>query len=548
MTDSPTGKAKILIVDDDRGKILAIEAVLQCLHQTIVSVTSGEEALRRLLVEDFAVILLDVYMPGLDGFETAELIRQRRRSEYTPIIFLTAYADDAYAHRGYALGAVDYLLMPASPEVLRAKIAVFVDLFYKSEQVRLQAEERIQFAQEQAARVEAERASVAKSQFLTNISHELRTPMTAIIGMTDLSLMEELPANVHEYLSAVQTNAHLLLELLNEILDLSKLEAGTLTLESTPLQLRKILSELRHTFGHRAEQKGLQFEVFVDQATPDHLIGDSLRLRQVIYNLLANAIKFTERGRVRLDVRVDSACDREAWIRFTVSDTGIGISAADQERVFAPFTQVDASTRRRRDGAGLGLAISGDLIQAMGGRRSLRSELRKGSEFSFIVPLLIDGSKIDQVSQDAAPLSSPTNQTASVQSASGPLRVLLAEDTPTNQLLVRHALLKRGHQVVVAGDGRTAVDCARRGQYDVILMDLQMPDMDGFEATAAIRRLPGRQPPIIALTAHTMVGDRERCLAAGMENYLSKPIDLKEMISMIESTALASAKVQARRK
>lgn len=548
MTDGPTSKAKILIVDDDRGKILAIEAVLQCLNQTIVSVTSGEEALRRLLVEDFAVILLDVYMPGLDGFETAELIRQRRRSEYTPIIFLTAYADDAFAHRGYALGAVDYLLMPASPEVLRAKIAVFVDLFYKGEQVRLQAEERIQFAQEQAARVEAERASVAKSQFLTNISHELRTPMTAIIGMTDLSLMEELPANVREYLSAVQINAHLLLELLNEILDLSKLEAGTLTLESTPLQLRKILSELRHTFGHRAEQKGLQFEVIVDQAVPDHLIGDSLRLRQVIFNLLANAIKFTERGRVRLDVRVDSACDREAWIRFAVSDTGIGISAANQDRVFAPFTQVDASTRRRRDGAGLGLAISGDLIQAMGGRRSLRSELGKGSEFSFIVPLLIDGSKIDKIPQGDTLSSSPSNQTPDDNAASGPLRVLLAEDTPTNQLLVRHALHKRGHQVVVAGDGRTAVDCARRGQYDVILMDLQMPDMDGFEATAAIRRLPGKQPPIIALTAHTMVGDRERCLAAGMENYLSKPIDLKEMISMVESTVLASAKPQARRK
>lgn len=544
MTDGPTGKAKILIVDDDRGKILAIEAVLQCLNQTIVSVASGEEALRRLLVEDFAVILLDVYMPGLDGFETAELIRQRRRSEYTPIIFLTAYADDAFAHRGYALGAVDYLLMPASPEVLRAKIAVFVDLFYKSEQVRLQAEERVQLAQEQAARVEAERASVAKSQFLTNISHELRTPMTAIIGMTDLSLMEELPANVREYLSAVQVNAHLLLELLNEILDVSKLEAGTLTLESTPLQLRKILSELRHTFGHRAEQRGLQFEVCVDQAVPNHLIGDSLRLRQVIYNLLANAIKFTERGRVRLDVRVDSACDREAWIRFTVSDTGIGISAANQERIFAPFTQVDASTRRRRDGAGLGLAISGDLIQAMGGRRSLRSELGKGSEFTFIVPLLIDGSKIDKIPQGAPQLSSPSNPIVGDNAASGPLCVLLAEDTPTNQLLVRHALQKRGHRVVVAGDGRTAVDCARRGEYDVILMDLQMPDMDGFEATAAIRRLPGKHPPIIALTAHTMVGDRERCLAAGMENYLSKPIDLKEMISMIESTAHAAAKVQ----
>ncbi len=543
MIDNALTKAKILVVDDDLGKLMAIEAVLQSLGQTIVSVTSGEEALRRLLAEDFAVILLDVNMPGIDGFETAELIRRRRRSEHTPIIFLTAHADDAFADRGYALGAVDFLLMPATPDMLRAKVGVFVDLFQKSEQVRLQAEQRVQLAQEQAARVEAERASVAKSQFLTNISHELRTPMTAIIGMTDLSLMESLPTNVREYLGAVQTNAHLLLELLNEILDLSKLEAGTLTLESAPLQLRKILGELKHTFGHRADQRGLKLEVFVDPEVPNHLIGDSLRLRQIIFNLLTNAIKFTERGRVTLDVRVASSCDREAWIKFAVSDTGIGISVSDQERIFAPFTQVDASTRRRRDGAGLGLAISADLIRAMGGSRDVRSELGKGSEISFVVPFLIDRSKLDNVPNLDKSSESESIDVLKQQSATSPLRVLLAEDTPTNQLLVRHALGRRGHQVVVAGDGRTAVDLARRGRYDVILMDLQMPDMDGFEATFAIRGLPGDQPPIIALTAHTMVGDRERCLSAGMQNYLSKPIDLRELISMVEATVRPSLEV-----
>jgi signal transduction histidine kinase len=536
-------KAKILIVDDDPSKVMAIEAVLQGLGQTLVSVASGEAALRRLLSEDFAVILLDVNMPGIDGFETAEFIRRGRLSEHVPVIFLTAHADDALQDRGYALGAVDYLLMPATPDVLRAKVGVFIDLFQKSEQVRLQAEQRVQLAEEQAARIEAERASVAKSQFLTNISHELRTPMTAIIGMTDLSLMETLPANVREYLGAVQTNAHLLLELLNEILDLSKLEAGTLTLESAPLQLRKILGELKHTFGHRADQRGLMLEVIVDPAVPNHLVGDSLRLRQVIFNLLANAIKFTERGRVTLDVRIESSCDREAWIRFAVSDTGIGISEHDQDRIFSPFTQVDASTKRRRDGAGLGLAISADLIRAMGGSRSVESELGKGSEFSFIVPLLIDRSKLDNVPNPNNTCELGSFKAPSEQSEVLPLRVLLAEDTPTNQQLVRHALGRRGHQVVVAGDGRTAVDLARRGQYDIILMDLQMPDMDGLEATAAIRSLPEKQPPIIALTAHSMVGDRERCLAAGMRNYLSKPIDLRELISMVESTATPSLSV-----
>jgi signal transduction histidine kinase len=532
-------KANILVVDDVPSKLLAIEAVLESLNQRVVSVTSGSEALRRLLVDDFAVILLDVNMPGLDGFETAELIRQRKQSEHTPIIFLTAFADDAYAQRGYSLGAVDYILTPAAPDVLRAKVSVFVDLFQKNAQVRRQAEERVLLAQEHSARVEAERASLAKSQFLTNISHELRTPMTAIIGMTDLALAEELSPTVRGYLEAVTTNAHLLLELLNEILDLSKLEAGKLSLESAPLQLRRIVKELGHTFGHRAREKGLAFNAHVDQSIPNHLIGDSLRLRQILINLLTNAIKFTEHGGVALDVQLESSCDREAWVKFTVTDTGIGIAPENQERVFAPFTQVDASTTRKHEGAGLGLAISAELIRAMAGYRSLTSEPGRGSAFCFTIPLQIDASKLDAAPQIKSEQSRPdANDLLNGSTSDRRLCVLLAEDTPTNQVLVMRALGKRGHSVEVAADGRAALDLAEKGAYDLILMDLQMPGMDGFEATAAIRAVPRlARTPIIALTAHTMVGDRERCLAAGMAGYLSKPLDLRELIEVVEATA-----------
>jgi signal transduction histidine kinase len=540
-------KAKILIVDDVPGKLLAIAAVLESLDQTVVTVTSGAEALRRLLTDDFAVILLDVNMPGLDGFETAALIRQRKRSEHTPIIFLTAFPDDTYAVKGYSLGAVDYILTPAAPEVLRSKVSVFVELYHKNEQVRRQADQRVLLAQEHAARLAAERANVAKSQFLTNMSHELRTPMTAIIGMTDLALSEELTPQLREYLQAVQTNAHLLLELLNEILDLSKLEAGKFALDSAPFALRKIVNELAQSFGYRAGERGLEFKSVVADAVPDNLVGDSLRLRQVLMNLLTNAIKFTDRGRVTLEVEAETTSTTEAWLKFIVTDTGIGISPEDQERIFAPFTQVDASTSRLHSGAGLGLAITSELIRAMGGFRSVRSELGRGSAFAFTIPLILDAGKKDAVpaTSDPEPQAKPKLQ--KIGPAESRLSVLLAEDTPTNQMLVVHTLKKRGHQIEVASDGLAAVQLAESKPFDVILMDLQMPGMDGFEATAAIRALPGRdRTPIVALTAHTMVGDRERCLAAGMEDYLPKPLDLRRLIDVVEACGqLASTRTNS---
>ena len=379
------------------------------------------------------------------------------------------------------------------------------------------------------SRKAAEAASIAKSQFLANMSHELRTPMNAILGMTDLALAEELPAKVYDYLQTARDSADVLLNILNEILDLSRIEAGRLELESTTFSLHKTVEQVIKTLRIRAGDKGLALICSLPAHVPDLLIGDPLRFRQILINLVDNAIKFTHEGRIAVSAEVRKQTPESVLLEFSVSDSGIGIRPEDQERIFSPFTQADASTTRNYGGTGLGLTISRKLVELMNGHLRVESLPDHGSTFYFTVSL--------KIPQTTAIESSETGKSPYSSARRRALQILLAEDTPTNQKVAQYLLMKRGHIVEIARNGRQALELIAQREYDVILMDVQMPVMDGFQATAAIRALadPAKaRLPIIAMTAHALKEDAARCIAAGMDAYVSKPLQVDEFIELVE--------------
>ncbi len=408
------------------------------------------------------------------------------------------------------------------------------------------------------ALTEAREATRMKSRFLANMSHEIRTPMNGVLGMTDFLLGSGLNAEQQEYAESIKRSADALLALINDILDLSRIEAGKLRLDRVDFSLHTTVAETTSMFALQARAKGLQFASTIANGLPDGLVGDPGRLRQVLTNLLGNAIKFTERGQVGVKAEMLSQTRDAVNIRFTVYDTGIGIPAGEQGRLFDTFTQVDDSNTRKYGGTGLGLAISKQLVELLGGEIGLQSEPGKGSRFWFTVSfgkstqleatrpaltkvearpgptlaprLTTTGSQSGtlQLAQAVAPQPSPV---APASAPGGPLRILLAEDNEINQRITLRLLQKLGLAADAVVNGREAVEALEKRTYDLVLMDCQMPDMDGFEATAVIRSREngGRRQTICALTANAMDGDRERCLAAGMDDYISKPVGLEKL-------------------
>lgn len=541
MIDPTDASTHILLVDDKEENLLALESMLQGPGIRFTKARSGREALRCMLKQEFSLILLDVQMPDVDGFETAKLIQQRERSRNTPIIFLTGTeSTPTQAHIGYSYGAVDYMLKPIAPEILRSKVGVFVELYRKSRILERQSQELMQ-------------ANKLKGEFLANMSHEIRTPMSGVIGLAELLLKTKLDSEQHDLATLIRDSGLALLTIINDILDFSKIEAGKLNLDVHDFELNTIIDGTIELLHNAATDKGIYLKTEIEPAIPDILRGDSIRIRQVLINLLSNAIKFTSRGGISLKVSMLEQRTDTVTISLSVSDTGIGLSERDKQLLFRPFTQVDGATTRRYGGTGLGLSISKRLVDMMGGTIEVDSTIGKGSTFTFIVtlersPLATGGQPEvdpDRVGRRSASRSyqnlipSTTLTTSDAAKAPDTVRlILVADDKKTSQLVTVLQLKQLGYVGHTVNNGREAVDAALKTPYSLILMDCQMPEMDGFEATGVIRHSEseiGRHTPIIGLTAQAMEGDRERCLQAGMDDYLSKPATLERLKNLVDS-------------
>ncbi|MEO1399983.1 MAG: response regulator [Cyanobacteria bacterium J06635_1] len=513
-TDLPP--INVLHIEDDLDDIELIKILLAHVLSrrfNVVGVNGFTQAIDCLSSQGFDVILLDLNLPDSQGLGTFRQIHQH--CPHIPIVICSSLDDVAIGMQAVQAGAQDFLTKGDFDGKLLAKT-----LGHAVERHHLQQK--------------AEAASRAKSEFLAMMNHELRTPLNAIIGMSQVILMTPLTPDQQDYVQTIAGSGEVLLGLVNDVLDFSRIEAGQMPIARQPFNLVQCIDHAMSYVTPRAAAKQLQIGCQLPPHLPTWVQGDVARLRQVLINLLDNAVKFTPSGKVTL--RVDMAekvpPNHAVELSFAVRDTGIGISPDQGNRIFQPFTQADSSTTRRFGGAGLGLTICKQLCELMGGKIWFDSQLGQGSTFHFTLKVLVsDGSPV-QVTKPAT-----SGQGESDFAERHPLQILLAEDNPVNQKVMLRLLQRIGYQADVAADGTEVLAALQQKSYDVVLLDIQMPKMDGLEAARRIcQQWPAhRRPRLIALTAATLERDRIACQAAGMEDFLGKPIKIQDLKAALQA-------------
>ncbi len=628
---------KILIIDDISENLITLQMNLKSLNVGIITAQSGKEALIQIKQHDFAVMIVDIQMPEMNGFQTAERIRQGRRNRHTPIIFLTAvFHDQNSVYQGYRSGAVDYITKPFNREILLSKVKVFLDLdkiktelsdskqqfqnivqdqtdlicrtgkelnisfanrallvafaktfeslkgknilnwveeddlqkvnsavkvltptnavvkinhsltFSRTRQIEVSTIIRALFDSDfeltgyqmvmrditsevkskkslAEAIKKADSASKSRTQFVANMSHEIRTPMNSIVGLLDVLADSNLDDEQRETLAIVKHSANNLLSLLNDIIDLSKIDSNQVTLVSEWFDIKEMLNKTIKLLEIKARENNNKLILELDDELPDQIKGDQLRIEQILINLINNALKFTSDGTVKLIVNKVSEDSRKMKLRFMVSDTGMGMDEEVQKNIFNIYDQGKNDVSRKFGGSGLGLAISQSLCNKMGGRIELDSQPGEGTSFWFTLPF-----------ESKTMKKAPNNKG---------IHILVVEDNLLNQRVVGTTLKRNGFSYDVAENGKVAVEKFKDEKFNLVIMDIQMPVMDGYEATQRIRAFEQENPDkkktsIIALTANATKEDQEKCIEVGMNGYMTKPFRFKELTKIIEKLAV----------
>ncbi|MBU0947000.1 MAG: response regulator [Proteobacteria bacterium] len=502
----------ILIVDDNQVNLNLLSSILQGVNYTVIAANSAEKALEQIRTRSPDIILLDVMMPDMDGFSLCRRLKEDDRFSDIPVIFLTSLSRKADIVEGFNAGGHDYIVKPFNRQELLARVRNHIHLY----DMLLENKRLIKLSED---------ASLSKSEFLASMSHEIRTPLNSIIGMAEVLAETPLSDEQRKYVSIFRSAGESLLEIINDILDLSKIEAGQTELEAIDFHLPALLNSVVSILSVRAAEQNSHLSIHIHPELPHAISSDPTRLRQILINLVGNAVKFTENGSVEITVEISAP----HILLFSIKDDGIGIPKDKQKIIFESFTQADSLTTRKYGGTGLGLTICQKLVKIMGGRIWLESTAGKGSIFYFTI-------RFNPATSFPLPVPAEPTPPLSCQILS-PARILLVDDNEDNRNLLCLYLRNTPFTIDTASNGQEAVKAFCSVPYDLVFMDIEMPVMDGYEATRRIRERERAQglkaTPVIALTAHAFVRFRKKCMDAGCSDYLTKPVRKNTLLQTI---------------